>query len=596
MHSIIYTGLLCTLAAPAMGVVWESLSAGVPSSWTLHETPSSDSTMALSIALSRQNLDQLESKLIKLSTPGEAEYGQWLEKHEIDAQFPVVEDSSVVRWLKSSGISNFARDGALLNFTGSVETIGSLLNTSFAYYQNGDSVKLRTTEYSIPDDLAGYIDLISPTVFFGKTRSAIPVPSSSQNVQNKHRASSTEISPACQTSITPSCLKEMYNIGDYTPEPAAGSRVGFGSFLNQSAQYSDLEAYESRFGIPSQSFTVELINGGVNNQSASKSDIGEANLDVQLIVAVSHPLPVHEFIAGGVAPFLPDADEPTEADDENEPYLIFHEYLLSKTNAELPQVISTSYGDDEQTVPEKYAKRVCNLIGLNTLRGLTIIHSSGDEGVGSACQATDGVTPQFNPIFPATCPYVTAVGGTSDVSPEVAWNASSGGFSNYFSRAWYQNSAVEEYLKHQVTQETKEYYSKYADFEGRGFPDVSAHSLYPDYQIIAAGKTSATGGTSAAAPTFAGLVGLLNDARLRAGKPVLGFLNPFLYTKGFKALNDITGGASYGCGGIDPQSDAAVPGSLIIPGAHWNATEGWDPVTGLGTPNFQELKKLVLTL
>ncbi|KAJ5308786.1 hypothetical protein N7508_004165 [Penicillium antarcticum] len=596
MHSIIYTGLLCTLAAPAMGVVWESLSAGVPSSWTLHETPSSDSTMALSIALSRQNLDQLESKLIKLSTPGEAEYGQWLEKHEIDAQFPVVEDSSVVRWLKSSGISNFARDGALLNFTGSVETIGSLLNTSFAYYQNGDSVKLRTTEYSIPDDLAGYIDLISPTVFFGKTRSAIPVPSSSQNVQNKHRASSTEISPACQTSITPSCLKEMYNIGDYTPEPAAGSRVGFGSFLNQSAQYSDLEAYESRFGIPSQSFTVELINGGVNNQSASKSDIGEANLDVQLIVAVSHPLPVHEFITGGVAPFLPDADEPTEADDENEPYLIFHEYLLSKTNAELPQVISTSYGDDEQTVPEKYAKRVCNLIGLNTLRGLTIIHSSGDEGVGSACQATDGVTPQFNPIFPATCPYVTAVGGTSDVSPEVAWNASSGGFSNYFSRAWYQNSAVEEYLKHQVTQETKEYYSKYADFEGRGFPDVSAHSLYPDYQIIAAGKTSATGGTSAAAPTFAGLVGLLNDARLRAGKPVLGFLNPFLYTKGFKALNDITGGASYGCGGIDPQSDAAVPGSLIIPGAHWNATEGWDPVTGLGTPNFQELKKLVLTL
>ncbi|KAJ5758114.1 uncharacterized protein N7511_006808 [Penicillium nucicola] len=596
MHATIYTGLLCTLAAPAMGVVWESLTAGVPASWTLQETPSSDSTMALSIALSRQNLDQLESTLTKLSTPGEAEYGQWLEKHEIDAQFPVVDDSSVVQWLKSAGISNFARDGALLNFTGSVETVSGLLNASFAYYQNGESIKLRTTEYSIPDDLTEYIDLISPTVFFGKTRSAIPVPSSAQSAQIERRASSTEISPACQTSITPSCLKEMYNIGDYTPEPAAGSRVAFGSFLNQSAQYSDLAAFESKFGIPSQSFTVELINGGVNNQSASKSDIGEANLDVQLIVAVSHPLPVHEFITGGVAPFIPDADEPTEADDENEPYLIFHEYLLSKTNAELPQVISTSYGDDEQTVPEKYAKRVCNLIGLNTLRGLTIIHSSGDEGVGSACQAIDGVTPQFNPIFPATCPYVTAVGGTSDVSPEVAWNASSGGFSNYFSRAWYQDSAVKTYLKKHVTKETKEYYSKYADFEGRGFPDVSAHSLYPDYQVFAAGKTVATGGTSAAAPTFAGIVALLNDARLRAGKPVLGFLNPFLYSKGYKALNDITGGASYGCGGIDPQSEAAVSGSLIIPGAHWNATEGWDPVTGLGTPNFQELKKLVLAL
>lgn len=101
-------------------------------------------------------------------------------------------------------------------------------------------------------------------------------------------------------------------------------------------------------------------------------------------------------------------------------------------------------------------------------------------GVGSACQAVDGTTPQFNPIFPATCPYVTAVGGTSAVSPEVAWNASSGGFSNFFERAWYQESAVKTYLTH-VTKETKEYYSKYADFEGRGFPDVSAHSLYPWY-------------------------------------------------------------------------------------------------------------------
>ena len=75
---------------------------------------------------------------------------------------------------------------------------------------------------------------------------------------------------------------------------------------------------------------------------------------------------------------------------------------------------------------------------------------------------------------------MTAVGGTSDVTPEVAWNASSGGFSNYFSRAWYQQSAVKTYFNH-VSSETKEYYSKYADFEGRGFPDVSAHSLYPEY-------------------------------------------------------------------------------------------------------------------
>lgn len=100
-------------------------------------------------------------------------------------------------------------------------------------------------------------------------------------------------------------------------------------------------------------------------------------------------------------------------------------------------------------------------------------------GVGSACQSVDGKTPQFNPIFPATCPYVTAVGGTSGVSPEYAWNASSGGFSSVFDRAWFQESAVKSYLK-LVDKDTKEYYSQYTDFEGRGFPDVSAHSLYPE--------------------------------------------------------------------------------------------------------------------
>ncbi|KAJ5908459.1 hypothetical protein N7495_001141 [Penicillium taxi] len=591
MHATIYTGLLCTLAAPALGVVWESLPAGVPSTWSLVEKPSSSSKIALSIALSRENIDQLESKLLQISTPGNAEYGQWLEKEDVEAQFPVVSDDTVVSWLKNAGISDTTRDGSLLHFSGTVEKVESLLNTTFAYYQKGSSVKLRTTEYSIPSDLTDSIDLISPTVFFGKVTTSARV---SKKVK-KLDARKLTISSSCDTEITPACLKEIYNIGEYEADVSSGSRVGFGSFLDESAQYSDLAKYEALFDIPSHNFTVELINGGVNEQSSSYDNTGEANLDVQLITAVSHPLPTHEFITGGVAPFIPDADEPTESDDSNEPYLIYYNYLLNKNNSELPQVISNSYGDDEQTVPEKYAKSVCNLIGLNTIRGLSILHSSGDEGVGSACQAVDGITPQFNPTFPATCPYITAVGGTSGVSPEYAWDASSGGFSNFFSRPSYQDSAVENYLTN-VSAETQEYYGQYTNFSGRGFPDVSAHSLTPDYIVYIYGEEYLSGGTSAASPAFAGIIGLLNDARLRAGKPVLGFLNPFFYSEGYKAMNDITSGASYGCTGIDPQSDEEVDGALIIPGAHWNATEGWDPVTGLGTPDFEALKKLVLSL
>lgn len=48
------------------------------------------------------------------------------------------------------------------------------------------------------------------------------------------------------------------------------------------------------------------------------------------------------------SPFIPDADEPTAASDSNEPYLVYYEYLLSKDISEIPQVISNSYGDDEQ--------------------------------------------------------------------------------------------------------------------------------------------------------------------------------------------------------------------------------------------------------
>lgn len=293
MHSTIYTGLLCTLAAPAMGVVWESLSGGVPSTWSLVDTPS-DSTMSLAISLSRKNIDQLQSTLTKVSTPGESEYGQWLEKADVDSQFPVVSETPVVNWLKSANITSYTLDGALLKFSGSVKSMNSLLNTTFANYESEGSVKLRTTEYSIPSALSDYIDIISPTVYFGKTRKALPMPHKSNNLEAR-----ATVSASCEDYITPACLREMYNVGDYTPKVSSGSVVGFGSFLNETASQSDLAEYQKLFNISAQAFTVELLNGGTNDQNSTTR--GEANLDVQLISAMSHPLPIHEYITGGVA-------------------------------------------------------------------------------------------------------------------------------------------------------------------------------------------------------------------------------------------------------------------------------------------------------
>lgn len=94
---------------------------------------------------------------------------------------------------------------------------------------------------------------------------------------------------------------------------------------------------------------------------------------------------------------------------------------------------------------------------------------------------------------------------------------------------------------------------------------------------------------SASAPTFAAIISLLNTARLKANQKPLGFLNPWLYSDAKAGLVDITRGGSTGCTGTDIYSGLPAP---YVPYASWNATTGWDPVTGLGTPNFKKLLEI----
>lgn len=114
----------------------------------------------------------------------------------------------------------------------------------------------------------------------------------------------------------------------------------------------------------------------------------------------------------------------------------------------------------------------------------------------------------------------------------------------------------------------------------QGWSSSSTRALYhTDYWV------------SAATPVFAAIVSQLNAVRLAQGKPRMGFLNPWLYTISKSGFKDIVDGGSGGCYGT-PNSDF---GSAFVPGAGWNATEGWDPVTGLGTPSFQSLARLAVS-
>ena len=144
--------------------------------------------------------------------------------------------------------------------------------------------------------------------------------------------------------------------------------------------------------------------------------------------------------------------------------------------------------------------------------------------------------------------------------------------SRYATPSW-QADAVKKYIGKKGWLPPAELWNA----SGRGYPDVSAQAR--KYVVVANGfGISGISGTSAAAPVFAGLVSLLVSQRLRAGKPPLGFLNPLLYSHP-EVFMDIEKGFNPGCGGLGFQ---ATTGAV-----------GWDPLTGLGTPNFQAMSKVV---
>lgn len=326
------------------------------------------------------------------------------------------------------------------------------------------------------------------------------------------------------------------------------------------------------------------MTGGVLTQNPNNgNDSIEANLDIQYTVGLTYPLANKFFSTGGRGILVPDLDQPILSQNSNEPYLDYFSYLLSLDEDELPHTISTSYGEDEQSVPANYSQVVCNMIGQLGARGVSILFSSGDTGVGSACQSNDGKnTTRFLPTFPASCPYVTSVGGTYHVGPEQAVGFSSGGFSDRFPRPWWQHGAVDGYLE-QLGDRWNGLYNK----GGRGIPDIAAQGR--NFHVVDKGRDVAVSGTSASAPTISALIALLNAARKENGQSPLGFLNPWLYLYGKEGLTDIIKGGSTGCTGTDIYSGLPAP---FVPYASWNATPGWDPVTGLGTPLFDKLLAL----
>ncbi|KAK1142691.1 Tripeptidyl-peptidase sed2 [Aspergillus melleus] len=539
--------------------------------------------MRFHLALHQEKASEFEQRVLDLSTPGHPSYGQHMKRDEIKN---FVRPSAgaldpVLFWLASEDVPPETLDihGNWITFTVPLYQAEALLKTRFYNFYNRvtGAMVIRTLEYSVPEEIYPFVQLVQPTTRFGRLVSQTEMPQFQPTA-----ATFEELSANCSTSITPDCLRELYGLYDTEAEPDPRNRLGISGFLDQYARYGDFHDFMGLYA-PNRTntnFTVVSISGGLNLQKSTRSS-SEASLDIQYAAALAYDSLTTYYTTGGRGPAVPNVGESKDSESTNEPYLEQLHYLLGLPDEELPAVLTTSYGEDEQTVPASYSNATCNLFAQLGARGVSVIFSSGDSGAGESCITNDGTnTTRFQPTFPASCPFVTSVGGTYGIDPEIAIGFSGGGFSERFARPRYQDESVGRYLE-----ELGDRWDGLYNRVGRAIPDVAAQAA--NFLVVDKGNIIKIGGTSASAPTFAAIISRLNAVRLEYGKPRLGFLNPWLYSLNQTGFTDIVDGGSVGC--------RSGPGSEV-PYASWNATKGWDPVTGLGTPFYNTLAKVVKSI
>jgi tripeptidyl-peptidase-1 len=246
-----------------------------------------------------------------------------------------------------------------------------------------------------------------------------------------------------------------------------------------------------------------------------------------------------------------------------------------------PLVHSVSYGNDEVQQTSDAYMQSCNVQFMTAgALGLSILFASGDQGV----WGRSGVGEEYHPDFPAGSPYVTSVGGTdfstkSVIGAESAWSCGGGGFSDAFAQPSWQATAVSTYFTTAGAAGVLPASALY-NATGRGYPDVSAlGGQVNPYCVAVKGGASFGGvaGTSASCPVVAGIIAQLNNVRLLKGGVPLGWLNPFLYENA-ACFNDVDDGSQNNC------NDGTTG---------FQALAGWDPATGLGTPNYSCLAGVV---
>jgi len=328
-------------------------------------------------------------------------------------------------------------------------------------------------------------------------------------------------------------------------------------FFNESFSQKDLAYFQAKNSLPPSSIKVV---GKIDE----KAPTSQATASLEFLIGVGVRVPTY-FL------FFPSEHA------GQEPFLNWVLNVSSDPNSPFVQaVLYDSYSDYESAFSAEYKARVDIEFQKYGVTGRSILFPSGEIGAGCNSECN-----RFRPLWPASSPYITSVGGVftepnDNASSNAADPSSGGGFSDFYPRPLYQDVLVAHYLRSEYGVPPTSFFNS----SGRGYPDVAAFSA--SVEVFINNQTQHIDSMSASTASVAGVFSLLNDIRLNAGKPTLGFLNPFLYQTKIKVYDSfISVGGTY-----DNHYGCCSKGFNCY-------SFPWSPIAGVGYPSYSILKNYV---
>ncbi len=523
-------GLLTALAGPVLAApnaVLPRLAGHVPTAAIAHSRllgrVASAQTVQLALTLPLRNQAALTDLIARQSTPGDPLYGHYLTPAEFTAQFgPTASDyAAVAAAAKQNGlaVTGTHPNRLLLDVSGPASAVESAFGLHLQRYVNANG-----REFYAPN--AGPA---LPAGLAGRVSGVVGLDNAVRLHSHLHPALSGRAGSGTDGGLTPNDIKTAYSLPTTAGLTGAGQTIALYELDGYTP--SDIAAYESAYGLPAVPLQNILVDG-VTGSAGSGAD--EVTLDIELAQA----------LAPGISKILV---YETPNDNVTSQYLDGYNRIATDN---LAKQISTSWGYQEDGSDRMLINGENPIFQEMAAQGQSIFAVTGDNGAyddGSALSVDD----------PGSQPYVTGVGGTT-----LTTNGSGGAYVG--ESAW---GLAYNYLDPNSTDG-----GEYGVGGGGGFstvwpapsyqsvlPSAPAMRSVPDvaldsdpetgYSIYYGGGFTVYGGTSAAAPLWAGFTALVNQQRAAAGKAPIGFMNPPIYQIGASAayttnFHDVTSGTN----------------------------------------------------